>query len=472
MIDRFQDQERRRVQKPGDRAVVIGAGMGGLAAAIRLRAAGLSVTVVEMAEGPGGKARAVPTPAGPADTGPPVVTRLAWIEELFALCGTRLDDHVQAHRLPLLARHFWPDGSRLDLTPDTHANADAIANLCGAEAAAAFRRFDAAAAGLLAAFEAPVMLAPRPRPGQVALAALRRPALIPGRSLQSWLRGQFRDPRLVQLFGRYATYVGGWPAASPAVLALIWRVEAEGVHALTGGLHGLAQALARVAQDAGVRFRYATRARRIVRQGGAVSGVEIEGGATLPCDICVFNGDPAALREGLLGPAAQAALPARAPARPSLSAWVWAFAGTATGLDLDHHNVFFTEEPRAEFGPIARGQMPEAPTLYVCAQDRGLPAAPAPGAPERFEIILNGPAGHPAQPGEEETCRQRTFQRLARFGLTLTPPPPGTGLTTPAMLAARFPGSQGAIYGASPEGTFAAFSRPRARTGLAGLYLA
>lgn len=455
-----------------EKAVVIGAGMGGLAAAIRLSALGLSVTVVDMADAPGGKARAVASDAGPVDTGPTVMTLPDVADSLFRLCDMRLEDEVDLIPLPRLARHFWTGSPSLDLYPETAANFDAIRSFAGLKEAEGFARFDKLSAGLLAAFDAPVMRAARPMLAPVALAALRQPrlwpALIPGLSLERLLKGYFRDPRLVQLFGRYATYVGGRPAQSPAVLSLIWRVEAQGVFAVRQGMHGLAAALARGAAAKGVEFRFATRARRIVRQGGRVTGVEVEGG-TLPCTVCVFNGDPQALAEGHLGDAVAIARSVK-PAKRSLSAWVWAFAAAPQGVELAHHNVFFTADPAQEFGPIARGEMPVAPTLYVCAQDREL-GTPTP-ALERFEIILNGPAGHPPPTDEDALCRTRTFPALRAQGLTFSPQPGVQALLTPHILSRRYPGSQGAIYGASPEAAMAAFQRPTARTALAGLYLA
>lgn len=462
----------------GEKAVVIGAGMGGIAAAIHLNALGYSVTVLDMADGPGGKARAVASPAGPVATGPTVLTLRAVADRLFALCGTRTEHEVDLIPLPRLARHFWPDGSMLDLFCDRDQTAAAIAAFAGPREADAFRRFDRMTAALYDAFEAPMMLAARPDPLRVVQAALAAPrtwpALLPGVTLDRLLRRYFRDPRLVQMFARYATYVGGRPAKSPGVLALVWQAEARGVWAVRQGLHGLADALARVATAKGVTFRYGTAARRIVRQGGHVTGVELVTGQTLPCAACIFAGDPGALRGNLLGDAARDALPAsRTP--PSLSAWVWAFAARPSGADLAHHNVFFTADPAQEFGPIGAGRMPDAPTLYVCAQDREL-GTPLP-ATERFEIIMNGPAvnavaGHPHTAAEDAICRTRTFPTLARMGLTFDTEPGVTALLTPAMLAARYPGSMGAIYGASPEGALSAFRRPLARTSLPGLYLA
>jgi 1-hydroxycarotenoid 3,4-desaturase len=463
-----------------DRVIVIGAGMGGLATAIRLAASGLAVTVLEAATTPGGKARAIPSPAGPVDTGPTVLTLRNVFDTLFALNGERLDDHITLIPQPLLARHWWPESAALDLTTDREANAEAIRAFAGPQEAEAFLKFDALAEDLFTAFDAPVMQAARPDLPAIARAALSRPrlwpALLPGLSLDRWLKQHFRDPRLVQLFARYATYVGGRPARSPAVLSLIWRAEARGVWAVEGGMHTLAAALAALAERMGVTFRYSTPAARIQRQNGRVTGVQIADGRTLPCRFVVFNGDPAALAEGRLGSAAAAAIPRSATQPCSLSALVWAFAAEAAGTkapDLVHHNLFFTEDPSREWGPIGQGRMPTAPTLYLCAEDRARPPVMGPvTGPERFEIILNAPAGLPAlRPEDFRQCRQITFDRLSRMGLTLTPPGP-EALTSPAALDRLFPASKGAIYGRSPEGTMASFQRPPARTALPGLYLA
>jgi 1-hydroxycarotenoid 3,4-desaturase len=323
------------------------------------------------------------------------------------------------------------------------------------------------------------MRAPTPSRAAVAAAAMTRPALWPwlrpGRSLASALAAAFRDPRLAQLFGRYATYVGGAPALSPAVLALIWRAEERGVWAVEGGMGRLAGAMAALAEDCGARLRYGTRAEHIIAREGAVAAVAIAGGEVLPARHVVFNGDPAALRAGLLGPDVLRAVPESATEPRSHSAWVWSFAARATGLHLALHNVFFGADPRREFPPIAGGRMPEDPSLYICAQDRARGIVPD-GA-ERFEIIMNAPpsdrlsglAGHE----EFQTCRDRTFGTLlTRFGLRFDPEPGPEALTRPRDFAALFPGSRGSIYGLSPHGTMAAFARPVAQTAVPGLWLA
>ncbi|MFN5999135.1 MAG: 1-hydroxycarotenoid 3,4-desaturase CrtD [Paracoccaceae bacterium] len=455
-------------------AVVIGAGMGGLGAAIRLAAGGARVTVIETADCPGGKARARRTASGPAAMGPTVLTLRSEVDDLFRLCGTTTEAEVALTRLPRLARHWWPGSGPFDLFPDREANIDAIRAFAGVQEAEGFARFDTATRALYAAFEAPVMRAPKPDLGAIARTTLRQPALwpalLPGMTLDRWLKSFFNDPRLRQLFGRYATYVGGRPAHTPAVLSLVWQAEAQGVWAARDGLHSVADALARAAERLGVHFHYATSAHRIVRQSGRVSLVETDQGH-FPADIVVFNGDPRALAEGHLGDAAASSLP-RPLGKPSLSAWVWSFAATPQGPrapDLIHHNLFFTADPQAEFRPIGQGRMPESPTLYLNAQDRELGPTPA---SERFQIIMNAPANAPEHPDEDRSCHDRTFPPLAQMGLTFSPPPGPEALTRPRDLAARFPASLGSIYGVSPEGALAAFQRPVSRTSLPGLYLA
>jgi 1-hydroxycarotenoid 3,4-desaturase len=186
----------------------------------------------------------------------------------------------------------------------------------------------------------------------------------------------------------------------------------------------------------------------------------------------VFNGDPRALATCALGTGvAQVATQTLTTAR-SLSARVWSFASTPTGPDLAHHNVFFAADPDEEFTAIAAGRMPADPTIYICAEDRGQ-NRPAPLL-ERFEIILNAAPLTAAQRPEKEasTCHQRTFPTLARFGLGFSPEPDADALTTPSGFNRLFPASAGSLYGQSPHGMTASLKRPRARTAVAGLYLA
>ncbi|GAA0312481.1 1-hydroxycarotenoid 3,4-desaturase CrtD [Rhodovulum strictum] len=462
---------------PALKVVVIGAGMGGLSAAIRLAHAGFEVQVVDRAPVPGGKMRTMATDAGPVDAGPTVMTLRPVFEELFAGVGARLSDYVTLHREEVLARHWWPDGSTLDLFAEREASAAAVGAFAGAGAEHEFRAFCARAERLFRAFEGPMMLAGTPSQGALTRHVLTHPRLIldmaPHRSLARALAAQFTDRRLAQLFGRFATYVGGSPFGSPAILGLIWHAEERGVWRVEGGMHRLARGLEKLAVDKGVRFTFGKAANRIEMQAGRVAAVHLEDGTRLPAETVVFNGDPAALGAGLLGEALRDTLPPDATHPRSLSAYVWSFAAVPHGPELAFHNVFFCNDPHTEFDPIAKGHMPEDGTLYICAQDRGTGRTPQ--GLERFEIIMNGPPqSNGAEPSEQEkqTCRTRTFDTLARFGLTFDPRPGTEWLTTPRQFAKLFPASEGSLYGRSPHGLTASLKKPTARTKIRGLYLA
>jgi len=455
------------------RAVVIGAGIGGLSVALRLAHAGLDVTVIDMHDAPGGKMRVRESEAGPIDIGPTVMTMKPVFERLFADVGARLSDHVTLIPDAILARHFWRDGSVLDLHADPQRSIDAVREFAGPKAAREFSAFSARAKSLFEAFDAPIMQAEKPNLLSLTAQVLTNPRLIPamapGRTLAGSLATQFTDPRLRQLFGRYATYVGGSPYLSPAVLGLIWQSEANGVWRVEGGMHRLALALQILAKDRGAQFRFGAKAVGIGKQDGRVSAVRLEDGTRLAADLVLFNGDPKALGEGQLGPDATEAVARSATANRSLSAFVWGFAAVPSGVDLAHHNVFFCDDPKQEFDDLTAGHMPRDGTLYVCAQDRG---DTPPEGPERFEIILNGPPGHPSTQKDRNLCLTRTFETLSAMGLTFSPTPETNKLTTPQDFHKAFPASDGSLYGLSPHGMMATFRRPTARTRIKGLYLA
>ncbi len=465
--------------KPAPHVIVVGAGIGGLAAALRLAHRGLRVTVLERHTTPGGKMRTKPTVAGPVDAGPTVLTMKPVFETLFADVGARLSDHVTLIDQSVLARHFWPDGTRLDLMQNPDASRENIHAAFGARAASEFTGFSDRARRLFEAFDAPMIQSPAPSLAAMTRKVLQNPRLIPAMaphlSLAQTLSRQFSEPRLAQLFARYATYVGGLPAASPALLALIWQAEAMGVWHVKGGMHALARSIAALATSYGAKFQYDTPVTQIETRAGRACAVHTKNGR-MPADAVLFNGDPAALLKGALGQGARAAVGQDATMPRSLSACVMSFAAIPQGVDLSAHNVFFASDPASEYRPLAQGKIQTDPTLYICAQDRFTDKFP--NGPERFEIILNSPPIAPAsrpEPTKNEkertTCHTLILDRLGRFGLTFSPTPTPDTMTMPRDFDTLFPASAGSLYGRSPHGMMAAFKRPTARTAISGLYL-
>ncbi len=459
------------------RVIVIGAGVGGLVAALLLAAEGLDVTVIERAAGPGGKMRRVEAGGLLLDAGPTVFT-MRWVfEQIFAEAGATLCDHVRLQRAQTLARHWWRDGAQLDLFADRDRSADAIGAFAGAAEAAAFVRFCARARSIYESLRDSFILAERPGPidlvrhaGFAGLPQLLR--ISPFATMWDELGKYFRDPRLRQLFGRYATYCGSSPFAAPATLMLVAHVELDGVWRLAGGMHSLAIALAGLAQTRGATFLYGREAQRILVSAGRASGVLLADGETVEADAVIMNGDVAALRSGLFGHEAQDAAGGGSNAQPSLSAMTLAMRASARGAPLVHHNVFFSEDYRAEFDDIfTRRRLPKAPTIYVCAQDRE--DDPAARDEERLFALVNAPAGRDAlelSPEELNRCEETIFGRLSDCGLHVSAT--ATRRTSPADFARLFPATQGAIYGQASHGWMASFTRPGARTNLPGLYLA
>ncbi len=470
-------------RKPGsaaaDRVVVVGAGIGGLAAALELAGQGYAVTVLERAAVPGGKMREQPAAGRPIDGGPTVLT-MRWVfEDLFAAAGARLADHVELLQADVLARHAWPDGSTLDLYADLDRSADAVGELAGADEARNFLRFHAEARRIHDVLREPFLRAQRPTPLSLTwrIGLHRLPdlfAIRPFETLWQALARHFTDPRLRQLYGRYATYCGSSPFAAPATLMLVAHVEQAGVWFVRGGMRRLARALAALAVARGVELRCGSEVRGIRVAHGRVAGVVLADGEHVDAAHVVCNADPAALRAGRFGAAAAAAVGgARGPGR-SLSAVTWAIDAATQGFPLHRHNVFFSTDYAAEFAEIFTGRrLPTEPTVYVCAQDRDDDAARA--GPERLLCLVNAPAdgdGGPIDAEEFERCEMRTFQHLERLGLRIGRGSANTLRTTPRDFERLFPATGGALYGQASHGWQASFSRPAARTRLPGLVLA
>jgi len=477
-------QQRQWRRPDAQRVVVVGAGVGGLACAAELASRGCEVLVVERAHAPGGKMREVEVAGRRLDAGPTVLT-MRWVfDELFAALGTSVEAHLQLRAAQVLARHAWPSGETLDLHADRERSADAIARFAGATEASGYRAFCARAEEIYRTLEAPFLRGSRPTPVSLATRVGWRglPSLMrisPFETLWSSLGHYFRDPRLLQLFGRYATYCGSSPYLAPATLKLVAHVEQAGVWQVEGGMHRVATVLAGLLERAGGSLRYGCDVGEILVRGGRACGVRLARGETIEADTVVFNGDVAALGAGLLGVAGvRCAVDAPQPKHRSLSAVTWNMVGTSSGFDLSHHSVFFGSDYREEFEAVfSRGTLPADPTVYVCAQDRGArDDGTAPVGPERLLCLVNAPARAdlaPLSDTEIARCEQRMKHVLQRAGLTIsTASPQHTLVTTPTDFAQMFPGSGGALYGRASHGWAASFSRPGARSRLPGLYLA
>jgi 1-hydroxycarotenoid 3,4-desaturase len=300
--------------------------------------------------------------------------------------------------------------------------------------------------------------------------------LGPFASLWRSLARHFHDPRLQQLFGRYATYCGASPFLSPATLMLVAHVEREGVWLVEGGMHSIAVALAGLAAQRGARFRYGSAVSEIELESGRAAGLRLSTGERVAADVVVVSADVAAVASGLLGRAAAHAVPPVPANRRSLSALTWAMVAEANDFPLIRHTVFFSEDYKAEFEDIFRhARLPASPTVYVCAEDRDDRDGKPPKGAERLFCIVNAPATGDMREfnsSEIRQCEERTFDLLERCGLHLIRSPERTRITTPTEFNQLFPGTGGALYGRASHGWTASFQRPGSRSRIPGLYLA
>lgn len=474
--------ERRCSMHNSERVIVIGAGIGGLAVALELAGRGADVLVLERAGAPGGKLRQVDVDGQKLDAGPTVLT-MRWVfDALFEQAGARLEDHLCLRPAGVLARHAWNADERLDLHADRQRSVDAIGRFAGAREARGYVDFCARAARTYAALRDTYLRAGKTTPwGLTARHGLRGlPALMgisPFTRLSSALRDHFDDPRLRQLFGRYATYCGASPYLAPATLMLVAHVEQEGVWLIDGGMQALAQAVASLAQQRGARLRCGAAVDEILLRSGRAAGVRLADGETIEADTLVFNGDVAALAAGRLCGAARAAVPPQARTQRSLSALTWNLVARAEGFPLLRHSVFFSPDYAGEFEDLlTRRRLPAEPTVYVCAQDRGTDdSLSAIDGPERLLCLVNAPPDgdlRPLPPEEIEACERQTFRRLERCGLRLLARADSIVRTTPSDFDRLFPATGGALYGPASHGWQAAFSRCGSRSRIPGLYLA
>jgi diapolycopene oxygenase len=285
--------------------VVIGAGIGGLSAAIRLAAAGRSVVVLEQSVALGGKMSEVREGGFRWDMGPSVITMRHVLEDLFASAGRKLDDYLTLGDLEPITRYFYPDGTVLDCSRDLPKMLEQIRALDERDVEGYLSYL--AYAARLHRITGPVFIYDQPPK----LASFMRVAPIdmlrvdPLRTMQVAINGFVHSPHMRQLLGRFATYVGASPYRAPATLNVIAHVELnEGIWYPRGGVYTIARALERLAGELGVGIRTNCGVEQIIIENGRAVGVVLKDGNQIDAEAVLANVDVATVYEKLL-PASQ-----------------------------------------------------------------------------------------------------------------------------------------------------------------------
>jgi phytoene desaturase len=384
---------RRPRLVPGrtDDVVIVGAGLGGLSAALRLAGAGRRVTVLEQAAGPGGRAGLLERGGYRFDTGPTVLTMPELIEDALASVGERLADRLELLPLSPAYRANFADGSRIDVHTDPDRMATEIAEVVSARDAAGYRdlvRFLNKLYRLeLTNFidrnlDSPLQLLGSAGIKLLALGGLRRLAPKIGQYLQ--------DDRLRRVFSFQAMYAGLSPHDALAIYGVISYMDTvAGVYFPRGGMHAVPQAMAAAAADHGVTFHYRKKVDRIEVAGGRARAVHTADGDRFAADAVVINADLPTAYERLLPSQYRPRRLARLKYSPSC---VLVHAGSATSYpDLSHHSIFFGQAWRRTFAEIIdEGRLMSDPSFLVSNPSRTDPSL-APSGRASYYVLFPSP---------------------------------------------------------------------------------
>ncbi len=435
------------------KVVVIGAGLGGLSAAISLATEGCAVSVYEKNDRCGGKLN-VNTRAGfTFDLGPSILTMPHVFDELFTRAGKKREAYVGFKELSPHWRNFFEDGAVLDLSPDMRLMEKELSRLAP-DASRGFYGFLEYSRRLMRSIEEGYFAR-----GLDTFAELVR-FYGPSKSLRSFdlfrsmdggVRAHISDERLRDVLNYFVKYVGSSPYDAPALLNLLPYVQfGYGLWYVDGGLYALARALEKLAVELGVRFEYSREVTAITTRGDAATGVRLADGAGREADILVSNMEVIPAYERLLNES-RGFLRRYRKFEPACS-------GVALHLGIDHvypqlahHNFFYARDARAHFDTLfRRRELSEDPTIYLVAPCVTDPAL----APEGCSIIKalpHVPHLRDDRPFTEEDYRpfrERVLDKLERMGLTgLRSHIVAEEMWTPLDIRDRYYSNKGAIYG-------------------------
>lgn len=404
-------------------AIVIGAGLGGLSAAIHLRLDGWHVRLLEANDRVGGRAHLIERDGFRFDAGPSLLNYPWVFEALFSAAGRSLRDYVRLLPVDPSVAFQWPDGTRLSLSSNL---SDLVAEFervePGSRAGTLAYMRDSAVKYRLA-FDRLVTTNETRYAAWlrgVGIGNLHRLSLT--RSMDADLRRYFRGGRIADALGSYAMYLGGSPYDLPGFFSMLPYGElAYGLWLPEGGIYGLVSAIERLARELGVEIETGRPVSRIIVDGGRTAGVRCAGGETIAARVVVSNVDVETTNRRLLGePASRRATPKMTP---GVITFYWGVRGRMD--EAGHHTIFLTARVQDTFKQLLReGKMPDDLAFYVSVPSATDPALAPPGHSAVFVLVPTPtlsqmPGTH--WPALVDEVRRRVFERLRQHGLALTP---------------------------------------------------
>ncbi len=442
--------------------IIIGAGLGGLSAALRLAKSGFDVTVLEKNETVGGKVNAVETDGYKFDTGASLLTMRHVFEDLFEFCGRRIEDYLDIVPLEPICRYFWTDKTVFDASTDIEKTVAEINKISPDDVgnfrkylADAERKYEIAERTFLAHSlnDLPRLLRPKYLKDLLAISSLK--------TLDKHNAGYFQSEKLRQLFNRFATYNGSSPYQTPATFALVPFVEfGLGAWYVRGGIYEIPKALARLADELNVGIRTNCAVEKIITEGGKAVGVRLENGEIIRADAVVANSDAIETYRNLLD---EKYFNEKLNKRePSCSGFVLLLGVKRKYSQLAHHNIFFSDDYAAEFDALFKDLRPAPnPTIYICATSQ-TDETQSPKDCENLFILVNAPYTSAKTDWNKEARNYRDLivEKLESFGLEdLGASIEFEQIITPEDFETKYRTNRGSIYGVSSNGIFSAFLR-------------
>lgn len=461
-----------------NQVVVIGAGLGGLSAAIRLASQGLKVQLFERNAAPGGKMNFVRQNGFCFDTGPSLLTLPFVVDDLFQFAGYKREEILEFVPIQPICRYFWPDETTLDAFTSPSKMQVSLEKLSEQDAAnyPAFSEYTRKIYDLTANIFLfnPIREWDKLAKWENFKILPRIFQIDPLRTMHQGIRRFFKHPQIVQLFDRYATYNGSNPYQAPATLNIIPHVEyGLGSFYVQGGMYRLVEALVWLAKEVGVEIHFNQPVQKILHENRKITGVQI-GSEKIRADYVISNADVVEAFNHLIDdfPGYRRKLNRF---EPSLSGLVFLWGVNQQTPRLVHHNILFSENYRQEFKEIFRqAKIPADPTIYIAISSRRDPTH-APVGKENWFVLVNTPylQNEEKRQPDIKPVRERVLGKMKKFGFDIANRIETEAIITPRDLYEKYRSNRGSIYGISSNSKSTAFRRPANRNRqIEGLYFA
>lgn len=445
------------------KALVIGAGIGGIATALRLRKKGYRVTVLEANDYAGGKLHAISVGPYRFDLGPSLFTMPQFVDELFRLFDKDPKNHFSYIRKDTICNYFWDDG--------TFFSAKAVPETFASAAAATFNEPEDRILDYLHNSKvkydltAPLFLESSLHKLNTYLSTGTLKAMTQihrldlSRSLHQTNASYFKNPKLIQLFNRYATYNGSSPYITPGIMSMIPHLEMFfGTYLPKGGMHEISQSLYRLAVDQGVAFKFGEKATAIRVASGKVQGVKTACG-NMDADVVVSNMDVVPTYRQLLPEAKAPEKTLKQERSSSALIFYWGIDREFPQLDL--HNILFSEDYENEFDHLfSKKDICNDPTVYINITSKH-EKGDAPEGHENWFVMINAPGNYGQHwPELISRTRKNVIEKIKKTLKTdITPHIKEEYILDPRGIESNTSSYRGALYGAASNNKFAAFLR-------------